>query len=105
MYAFPMPITKAMHHGVNPWHDRVNDNGRQAFVRQRSTDIKDRSRSHTAHILSLAGIVARAHVRLQAIYPPIIAAAYLFLRPASPDVGQGRIGLPVPKWREMATGR
>ena len=76
-----------MHHGVNPWHDRVNDEGRQAFVRQRSTDIKDRSGWHTAHILSLAGIVARAHFRMQAIYPPIIAAAYTFLPPASPDVG------------------
>jgi len=63
-----------MRHSVNSWRDRVNDEGRQAFVQQLSTDIKDRSRLHTAHILSLAAIVARAHFRLQAIYPPILAA-------------------------------
>ena len=42
---------------------------------------------HTAHILPLAAIVARAHFRLQAIYPPILAAEQTFLLPASPDGG------------------
>ena len=42
---------------------------------------------HTAHFLPLAAIVARAHFRLQAIYPPVLAAAHPFLLPASPDGG------------------
>ena len=36
--------------------------------------------------------------------PCFVVAAYAFLLLASADVGQGRIGLPVPKWRRMAPG-
>jgi len=42
---------------------------------------------HTAHFLPLAAIVARAHFRLQANYPPNLVAACSFLPPASPGVG------------------
>jgi len=88
----PDIISKAICHCENPQHDRINSEGRQAFVRQRLADIKNRSRLYTAYILSLAAIVERAHFFMQEIYPPIIMAECTFLPPAFPDVGQGRIG-------------
>ena len=36
--------------------------------------------------------------------PCFIVAAYTFLLLAYAEIGQGRIGLPAPKWRRMAPG-
>ena len=48
-----------------------------------------------------------AQVRTQAAVetvPCFVVAAYAFLLLAATEIGQGRIGLPLPKWRRMRLG-
>ena len=51
--------------------------------------------------------VGEAQVRTQAAVetvPCFVVAAYAFLLLAATEIGQVRIGLPLPKWRRMASG-
>ena len=54
-------------------------------------------------VLGMGEAQVRTQAAVEAV-PCFVVAAYAFLLLAAADVGQGQIGLPLPKWRRMGLG-
>lgn len=54
-------------------------------------------------VLGMGEAQVRTKVAVETV-PCFVVAAYAFLLLAATEIGQGRIGLPLPKWRKMASG-